>query len=482
MRKYPLPPNSSMENQLKRRQETGRRSNKSLVIKPLSMRISKIKPPSRLNSSLDEQENKPYLGDSLRQRMSDIYDVIQPSETVQRDVRETRPSHMSENALKNSSSYSHLNFRRKRILYSLLNQSLASEENKGEDYSVNSFSTQRTTDRSRLPNNNVSYRGASNYKGIVTELSSSRGASSNSRAPKPSKKDDSSQRDNSASRDYRSNEKVGFRTDELREKIRKSFLTTRVNQSGTSESYTTSKLDDQSSVLNTRPSHQDHVSRTRDSIEHNNTISSLKKSIEMLKNGKIYNDKIKNKFHDSYERVNTSLVGRGSRQSEPFSGSILKHLDGDSVDMESSLKKSDGIISKIVAEKMKLMEKKFQFRPPSCEGNKENTRKDMPGGEGESNRSPQLLSHEYIKQKLNKLSAGGRSISTNRGGDAVMYKNEDDSLLCANDSFRKDGGMPNKMMRIGSVNKLSNRDRTGVKEMEENVHIFKALRNIYQKN
>ena len=352
------------------------------------------------------------------------------------------------------------------------------DENKAEDYSLNSFSSQRTTNRAAFPNNNVSYRGNSNYKGIVTELSSSRAASNNSKVAKVNKKEESFQRDSSASRDYKSNDKIGHRTDELREKIRKSFLTTRNNQSGLSENCGISKLHDLSGVSQARPTQPDSIP-----IEHNSTISSLKKSIEMLKNGKMYNDKIKNKFHDSYERMNTSLTGKGPRPStESFSGSILKHLDGDNIDLESSLKKSDGIVNKIVAEKMKLMEKKFQLRQQSSERNKESDRREPSVYEEETNKSPQLLSNEYIKQKLNKLSVGGRSISTNRGGNIIKNKKEDDSFTQADNSFRKDGAMPNKMMRIGSVNKMSNKERMAAKDTEESAHIFKALRNIYQKN
>jgi len=158
------------------------------------------------------------------------------------------------------------------------------------------------------------------------------------------------------------------------------------------------------------------------------------------------------------------MAGKIRNQSDRLSGSFLKQLDADESYGEFKPKK-EGIVSRMVAEKMKNMEKKFQDRQRSQDRIVNNQREE---------RSSQKLNHDFIKEKLNKMGLNGRSISTNRTG----YGNKREEEGQMDMSFSGKG-----LNRIGSMNRFNQRtERMSVKETEESLKIFRALKNIYQKN
>ncbi len=206
----------------------------------------------------------------------------------------------------------------------------------------------------------VGYRGNSDYRGIVTGISSR--ATSNTRGQR-SQKDEKSDRDCNASRDLNvSHERDSCRVSDLRDKIRKSFLTTRGSQDMIDNSML-SKLNDSSTISKPRQERESYSSKIKERPEMNTTITSLKQSIELLKYSKMQNDKVKNaRLQESYDKLNNSFAGKIRNQSDKFTGSFLKQLEGEE---ETKQKRTEGIVSKIVAEKMRTMEKKFQERRQS---------------------------------------------------------------------------------------------------------------------
>ena len=352
------------------------------------------------------------------------------------------------------------------------------EEGKAEEFNVNGYPTQRTN-RGSYVNSQGKYKENTDYKAL---LSSSR-ATSNSKAQRYTHKEDKYERDSSINRDLSmSHERESCKVSELREKIRRSFLTTRGNNE-ILETSMASKLNDSNSMVRVKPERSEFMSRMKERPEMNTTISSLKQSIELLKYSKAQNDKSKNaRFQDSYEKLNSSFAGKIRNQSDRLSGSFLKQLDNDESHNDIQPKKTDGIISRIVAEKMRSMEKKFQERQKSIDRSNIYDKLEKRNEEKDTDRSPKVLGHDYIKQKLNKLGMTGRSISTNR--TSYVNKNEEDNSYI-NESFRRDTTYGKGLNRIGSSNKFSNkseRERVVSKETEESLQIFRALKNIYQKN
>ena len=344
---------------------------------------------------------------------------------------------------------------------------------------MNGYPTQRTN-RGGYLSNHTGYKENTDYKGTLTGASSR--ATSNSKAQRY-QKEEKYERDSSINRDLSMNyERESCKVSELREKIRRSFLTTRGNQEAL-ETSIVSKLNDSSNMVRPKHDRSEFMSRMKERPEMNTTISSLKQSIELLKYSKMQNDKTKNaRLQDSYEKLNSSFAGKIRNQSDRFSGSFLKQLEGDESNNDIQPKKTDGIISRIVAEKMRSMEKKFQERQKSIDRSSVYEKLDRKNEDKDTDRSPKIIGHDYIKQKLNKLGMTGRSISTNRTGYA--NKNEEDNSYI-NESFRRETPYGKGLNRIGSSNKFSNkleREKIVSKETEESLQIFRALKNIYQKN
>ncbi len=324
------------------------------------------------------------------------------------------------------------------------------EERKADDYSMNEIVTQRTN-RGGYQDKNSGSKALSEYKNIIA-----RGNSSNSKLQNYYNGEDSI-RDTSQERD------ASYRVNELRDKIRKSFLTNRGTQGENMEnSLMMSKLNDSSMIR--------QGSRIKERPEMNNTISTIKQSIELLKQSKAQNDRNRSRIQDcSYEKLNTSMAGKIRNQSDRLSGSFLKQLDDSYV--ADTQPKRDGIVSRMVAEKMKTMEKKFQERQKSQD------RQTV-----DENRPSQVLNHEFLKQKLNKLGLNTRSISTNRSHINNKLEEENKNQQ-ANESFRRDSSFSKGLNRAGSTNKFNHKtERLSAKETEESLQIFRALKNIYQKN
>lgn len=78
------------------------------------MRISKFKIQKVfLKLFVDEQDNsKTYLGENLRQRISDIYDVLHNSSTAEKEQQSIRNSYRAEKSLRNSISINAFNTRK----------------------------------------------------------------------------------------------------------------------------------------------------------------------------------------------------------------------------------------------------------------------------------------------------------------------------------------------------------------------------------
>jgi len=328
---------------------------------------------------------------------------------------------------------------------------------------MNEIVTQRTN-RGGYQDKNSGSKALSEYKNILAGASA-RGNSSNSKMQNYYNREDRSERDISVHRETSQERDASYRVNELRDKIRKSFLTNRGTQGENMEnSMMMSRLNDSSIIR--------QGSRIKERPELNNTITTIKQSIELLKQSKAQNDRNRSRIQDSsYDKLNTSMAGKIRNQSDRLSGSFLKQLDDSYV--ADSQPKRDGIVSRMVAEKMKTMEKKFQERQKSQDR--------RPVDENQESRPSQVLNHEYLKQKLNKLGLNTRSISTNRSH--VNNKLEEENKNQANESFRRDSSFSKGLNRAGSINKFNHKtERLSAKETEESLQIFRALKNIYQKS
>jgi len=184
----------------------------------------------------------------------------------------------------------------------------------------------------------------------------------------------------------------------------------------------------------------------------NNSRENLKQTIELLKNSKgnqqgQYKRSRARGLQDSYEKLNNSMAGKIRHQSDRLSGSFIRQSDAEDsyVDQQKS---SENRLK--AAENMRITER----------------------------RGTKRVHYEDLKEKLRRLGMNGRSISTNRTG--YGNKREEDEEIIGNDdvsSSRKG------MSRVGSVNKFGQRtERFDKKETEESLKIFRALKNIYQKN
>jgi hypothetical protein len=272
-----------------------------------------------------------------------------------------------------------------------------------------------------------------------------------------------------------------LRPSEIKEKIRNSFMHTRNTILSTQEK---SIISDGSNSLMTSSrtaNNSIHLppQHPKRETELNNTISSLKQSIELLKNAKLQNERIRVKMQDSYERLNNSMAGKIINQSFRID-SQLNSFDVQDMEDDDRRYRSSSIVKLITAEKQKIIEKKLQ--KDDTNEFTSNLKKALHSKYKEVENSQYPLTQDYIKQKLQKLNSNLRSISTNRR--SYNPKTDDDSSApITNESFENERGYERQLNRINSVNKIANKtDRFSSKEVEDNSKILNILKNIYNKN
>ncbi len=304
-----------------------------------------------------------------------------------------------------------------------LTSQIESSEKKPEDYSsvLNDLTTQRSQREETNPDQNSGYKGYSESRRTTFIGASARGDSSNSKLQRYYNRETSQERDSA------------YHVTQLRDKIRKSILGTRRDQGEVLENSFVGKLND-SGVMG-KP-------------KRNNSRENLKQTIELLKNSRgnppgqqgQYDRSRARGLQDSYEKLNSSMAGKIRHQSDRLSGSFIKQNDTEDSYIESQ-KSSEN--------RQRITER----------------------------RGTERVHYEDLKEKLRRLGMNGRSISTNRTGYGNK-KGEEDGEMERDVSFSRKG-----MNRVGSVNKFGQRtERMDVKETEDSLKIFRALKNIYQKN
>jgi uncharacterized glyoxalase superfamily protein PhnB len=202
------------------------------------------------------------------------------------------------------------------------------------------------------------------------------------------------------------------------------------------------------------------------------TSLNLKQSIELLKNAKAHNDKMRMKGNPNSE-LNSSMAGRIINQSFKLDQNNFSTFDAETEEDENKYR-SSSIVRMITQEKRRNVDR-IMFEDSSDLSM--NFKKALMKKDREPENCPQPLTQDLIKQRLTKLNSNLRSISTNRR--SYIPKNEHELMSSVHASHQKDGYL-SSLNRIGSVNKLTNTDRSG--KDANDPKILNILKSIYSKN
>ena len=275
------------------------------------------------------------------------------------------------------------------------------------------------------------------------------------------------------------------KNEELKEKIKKSFMITRqnlivLNENNVSESVLTSK----SSRVNLGLGAHITTERTKEQpyTDLNSTINSLKHSIEMLKTSKLNNPyaKTKRQTESSCEKLNQSMAGKIVNQSYKLSdASRFEDRHNISTNDDNKSFRVNSLVKLIKAEKKRSVEKKVYIDQPKADAFpsflKANIKSRINVNDNERSKFQRTSSHAKIE--YDKLRNSGRSISSNRYSNMnyydIGYINDSDSsdeYNLENKSFKKNNRIENER----PTKKIS-------QERYNHVKIFDIIKNLEKK-